>query len=181
MRRSSATFQPVQFVLIGLIQQGSCYGYMLDSELKQNTSLGALWRIKQARLYAFLDQLEKEGYIKGKVQQDSPRPARKEYTLTEKGKNTFEQWKSSPVHHPREIRQDFLARWYFARMDNPPTDDDLVKKQLTICEEWQRGIQQQISGIGYREDIHNAILQFKLLQVESIINWLCKQQEKKAR
>ena len=86
MRKRSTILQPVQFILIGLIQRGSCYGYMLDSELKHNSSLGALWRVKQARLYAFLDQLDIEGYIQGKMQQDSPRPARTEYQPDRKRK-----------------------------------------------------------------------------------------------
>jgi DNA-binding PadR family transcriptional regulator len=148
---------------------------MLDNELKQNTAVGALWRVKQARLYAFLDQLEKEGYIEGKLHHDSTRPARKEYNLTDKGKMAFAEWKSSPVQHPRELRQDFLARWYFAKLDNLSTDIALIRKQLVICEEWQQGIQKQIADTVNRESIHNAILQFRLMQVESMIGWLNKQ------
>jgi PadR family transcriptional regulator AphA len=180
MRKSNATLQPVQFILMGLIQRGSCYGYMLDSELKHNSALGVLWRVKQARLYAFLDQLEKEAYIQGKVQQDSTRPARTEYHLTEKGKSAFEQWKSSPVLHPREMRQDYLARWYFAKLDPSPATTELVRKQLVICTEWQTGIQRQIEEATTREDIHIMILQFRLMQVESMISWLNKQLEKKS-
>lgn len=180
MHKSSATLQPIQFILIGLIQRGSCYGYMLDSELKHDSALGALWRVKQARLYAFLDQLDKEGYILGKVQQDSARPARTEYDLTKKGKSAFEQWKSSPVLHPREMRQEFLARWYFSKLDTSPTNTELVRKQLVICAEWQKGIQHQIDEATTREDIHKMIMQFRLMQVESMINWLNKQLEKKS-
>lgn len=178
MRKRDTTLQPVQFILLGLIQRGSCYGYMLDSELKQNTAIGALWRVKQARLYAFLDQLEKEGFILGKVQHDSTRPARMEYNLTEKGKAAFAQWKSSPVQHPREIRQDFLARWYFAKLDNHQKDYKLIREQLVICGEWQHGIQQQIIEAANREDIYKAILQFRFMQVSSIMDWLNNQKEK---
>jgi DNA-binding PadR family transcriptional regulator len=172
MHKRDTTIQTIQYILLGLIQRGSCYGYTLDSELKQNTALGALWRVKQARLYAFLNQLEKEGYILGKVQHDSTRPARTEYNLTEKGKVAFTQWKSTPVQHPREIRQDFLARWYFATLDNDQEVDELVREQLVICGNWLRGIQQQLVEDTDREDVHKAILQFRLMQVKSIIDWL---------
>jgi PadR family transcriptional regulator, regulatory protein AphA len=105
----------IEYLLLGLLDQGPNHGYHLYKELDRFEGVGLVWHIKQGKLYALLDRLETEGLLEAKLISNQEYPPRKEYSLTEHGKMVYQNWMQSPVNHGREMRQDFLARYYFAQ------------------------------------------------------------------
>jgi len=70
-------------------------------------------------LYHHLKKMEKSGWVVSSVEQQSSRPARQVYDLTESGRAELNRWLSEPVKHTREIRLEFLVKLYFARRTDP--------------------------------------------------------------
>jgi len=74
MARRSIT---IEFALLGFLQEGPLHGYQLHQQLNDPHTLGRVWRVKQARVYALLDQLERDGYITSSIQQQDAYPTRR--------------------------------------------------------------------------------------------------------
>ncbi len=94
--------------------------------------LGLVWHIKQAHLYALLDKLENQGYLSAKLITTESHPPRKEYHLTRTGRQAFDKWMLAPVEHGRELRQDFLSKFYFARQAGAETAPRVVTTQRAV-------------------------------------------------
>jgi PadR family transcriptional regulator, regulatory protein PadR len=77
-------------VLLLLKQKGRSYGYDLSSDLQDHALTDA--EIERASLYRTLRQLEANGNVKSEWETDRSGPARRVYTLTEKGERHLDEW-----------------------------------------------------------------------------------------
>lgn len=127
-----AGMQSLEYVLLGMLAQQPRHGYELHKELSNLEGLGLVWRIKQAQLYALLDKLESQGYLSSRTITTESHPPRKEFHLTQAGHKAFEAWMLSPVEHGREIRQGFLAKFYFARLYGEETARRVIEAQRDV-------------------------------------------------
>lgn len=167
MTRSPLT---IEHALLGFLHQQPLHGYELYQQLTNPAGLWLVWRIKQSQLYALLAKLEDEGYISADVQPQENRPPRKVLRLTPAGLDAYERWLLKPVAHPRSMRQEFLAKFYFARQRDVDTAQRLIEVQRTQCEAWltaQRR-QNQAEAPSFEETVNR----FRLSQIQAILTWL---------
>jgi len=167
------TAQPLttEFILLGLIAGRSMHGYDLYRELHANRGLATVWNIKQGMVYALLDKLAGQGYLEERLLPGEARPPRKEFSITPAGRAAFEAWRSGPVIHPRDLRQDFLARLYFARLTGRQTALDLLDCQRQTCETWLAGLQAQWDQAP-PEAFERWVFAFRIRQVRGMLDWL---------
>jgi hypothetical protein len=97
--------------------------------------------------------------------------ARREYKATPEGKSTFLVWIALPVEHPREMRQEFLGKLYFARQAGMDKALALVTAQRQNCLEWQSMLEKLLASAEPHE-FRKTVDSFRLHQVQSILNWL---------
>src|SRR5947209_20400002 len=109
----------LEHALLGLLRRQPMHGYELYQRLTDPAGLWLIWRMKQSQLYALLTRLEAEGYLAADLQLQDARPPRKIFHLTRAGRERFLAWVRAPVPHGRELRQDFLAKFYFALREGP--------------------------------------------------------------
>jgi DNA-binding PadR family transcriptional regulator len=161
----------IELSLLGLLRQQPMHGYDLYKQLNHLAGISLVWRIKQSQLYALLDKLETKGYLTSVVDQTEPLRPRKVYHLTEAGKMTFLEWVSSPVKHGREMRMEFLAKLYFARIEGKETLHKLVSEQNARTKEW---LQIQRDHLANTNDgtFEALVCQFRIHQIEAYLNWL---------
>lgn len=162
----------MEYILLGLLNQNPSHGYLLNKELDRFQGVGLVWRIKQGKLYALLDRLEGEGLIRSKLLPVNEYPPRKEFSLTAQGKKAYEKWMKSPVEHGREMRQDFLARLYFARLAGVETARELLTGQITNCEGWLRDLHQAVEGLDPTLTYERSVFTFRISQTEAMEAWL---------
>jgi hypothetical protein len=91
--------------------------------------------------------------------------------LTPEGEKAFVAWCSSIVKHPREMRQDFLARWYFVR-EKPKVSAKLIREQLAECSAWESGLLSKEQEVEDSAWFEANIYQFRISQIQGIKNWL---------
>ncbi|MCC6147866.1 MAG: PadR family transcriptional regulator [Anaerolineaceae bacterium] len=167
--QSPLTFE---FVLLGLLEQRPMHGYDLFKALDRLEGVGLVWRVKQSRLYALLDRLEGEGLLSGKVVPSQNRPDRREYQLTEEGHARFETWRASPVGHLRDVRQEFLARLYFALQAGQDSARSLVSAQRDCCRRWMDEMAAQAVLLGEDRLYEILVLRYRISQAGALLEWL---------
>ncbi len=148
------------------------HGYDLYKQLGSIEEVSLVWHIKQSQLYALLDKLAVAGRLIATVVPGEAHLQRKEYALTETGRRAFLAWRSSPVEHGRDMRQEFLAKLYFALRAEPEVALRLVAAQRDACQTWRVGFQQSLAQAKAGPPYERLVLEFRLAQVEAMLKWL---------
>jgi DNA-binding PadR family transcriptional regulator len=81
--------EPAEYALLGLLSKGQQHGYELTHAFAPDQELGAICRLEQSQLYAFLKKLEHLGYLEGTLEAQEGRPARRMLALTPAGNAEF--------------------------------------------------------------------------------------------
>lgn len=166
----------LELALLGFLRQGPQHGYRIYSMTSEQAGLGSIWHLKQSQLYALLAKLEKDGYVSSTLQSQEPHPPRRVFKLTRLGDKAFCEWLTNPVEVPRLIRQEFLAKLYFARLEDKSTMRKLLEKQRVVCQSWLDRVQAELSGSEPMSYLWSTY-QYRLENIQALQRWLdtCKQ------
>lgn len=86
-------------------------GYDLKKFFDQ--SAGHFWTATQSHIYKALTTLEKEGWVDNQVIVQESKPNRKEYSITESGKEELHRWLTTPLP-PAPVREAWLIQLFFS-------------------------------------------------------------------
>jgi PadR family transcriptional regulator, regulatory protein AphA len=161
----------IELALLGYLRLDPLHGYQIHQRLQELDGPGLVWRLKQAQLYALLGKLEDNGLLLSTLQAQETRPTRRVYRLTEKGRTAYEKWLSSPVSTPRQIRQEFMVKLYFAKRENPQTVSDLIDNQLSVCQGWLDLHQEQLVAVP-SGSFSWIVYNYRLEQIHATLGWL---------
>lgn len=159
-----------ELALLGFLRRQPMHGYELYQQLTDPAGLWLVWRMKQSQLYALLAKLEDEGYIFAEVQPQESRPPRKVFHLTPTGLGAYQRWLQEPVAHPRAMRQEFLAKLYFAREEGAAVAPQLIAAQRDQCEVWLAA--QRRRSAATASPFGEMVNHFRLSQIQAILSWL---------
>lgn len=162
----------MEHALLGFLVRKPVHGYDLYRELRDARGLWQIWRIKQSQLYALLAKLEDEGLISATLQTQETRPPRKVFHLTRRGRSRFRAWLRAPVPHGRELRQDFLAKLYFAMQDDPASSTALIAAQRAACQAWLRAMPAPGRDAAGELPFERVVDGFRRGQIEAALKWL---------
>lgn len=161
-----------EYILLGFAAQGPVHGYVLHKQIRSTGGISSIWHVKQSQLYALLDKLESMGYLQAAAAPGVTAAPRKEYSLTTTGRQAFEAWIISPVSHARQMRQEFLARLYFARQAGPDTAKKLIEAQYAAASGWHRALQTRLHDESSAQNFQRTVNEYRLNQIEAILKWL---------
>lgn len=162
----------IEYALLGFLRQSPLHGYQIHQQLGDPAGLGLVWRLKQSQLYALLAKLEEEDYIRPELHSQGNRPTRRVYQLTGRGQTAFLDWVNTPVPVARRIRQEFMAKLYFARQEGPETAIQLIRAQQDVC---QDSIERQKDLLPDPPDSESQvwlICQYRIHHLQAILEWL---------
>ncbi len=123
-------------------------------------------------MYAQLDNWRRSATWKRFPAPGAAFAPRKVYHLTAAGRLAFEEWLVSPVAHARQMRQEFLARLYFARLAGPQTAARLIDAQIEACRGWAQTLQARLAGEKSTAGFHRTVDEYRLNQIEATLGWL---------
>ncbi len=130
---------PVEFAALGFLLEEPRHGYAL--RLRIEDGLGPLWQIASSQLYKVLHRLEIQGWVKRTTAPPDAGPPRSVYTVTDAGADAFGHWASEPVAAMRNVRVEFVAKLYFARLlENIPVSG-LIDRQLAAVDQMRCHLQ----------------------------------------
>jgi len=162
----------LEYILLGFIDQRPIHGYDLYKLITQFDAISLVWSIKQSQLYALLDRLEEDGLVYSSMIPGESHPNRKQYQITGIGRQTFFAWRDSPVQHGREIRQELLAKIYFALLSGPETVLDLIESQKELCFEWLSELQNDLMNTSESQVYERVVFQYRVSQIQATLDWL---------
>jgi len=159
-----------EYALLGLLSQKTAHGYELHQRLR--IELGQVWHISQSQTYNILNRLEAQGFITGMLQEQDKLPPRRQFTMTESGRQRFDTWLNSPSGcSVRAIRVEFITRLYFTSAINPELAGQIIDIQEAEIRDGLGRLQNKLETTN--EGIFNRLgLELRIRQLESIITWL---------
>ena len=169
--RHSSTLT-VEYILLALIDQKSMHGYELYQELCAMPGISQIWNIKQPLLYAILDKLEQRGYLASQLAQGESYPPRKNFQLTEPGRNSLQNWIKTPVRRARDLRQEFLAKLIICRRYGEPDLLELIHIQQQACQGWFEELQANVPPRDQEHLDEWFVYSFRVNRVKAVLQWL---------
>lgn len=166
----------LHLAILGFFMEKPNYGYDLYKYLSNETSFNSIWHIKQSQFYAILDRFYQEGYLDITLQDGGSYPDRKEYRLTALGKEKFLSWIVSPVLHGREMRQEFLAKLFFALQISTTKAVTLISNQKDECGNWIQKFSQKEEN---KTTLFGELMvNYRTIQMQGMLDWLTIVEEK---
>lgn len=178
MSRTERAPLAMEHALLGFLRRKPMHGYEIYQRVTEATGLWLVWRMKQSQLYALLARLENEGYISATIHQQDSRPPRKMLRLTRAGRERFDHWLRSPVPHGRELRQDFLGKFYFALQEDPAVAAELIARQREACHTWRTDMrklkanEEEARAGGEQPSFVALVRDFRIGQISAMLEWL---------
>lgn len=162
----------LEYILLGFLNENPSHGYDLYKKIKNFEGISLIWHIKQSQLYALLDKLEDSGLLTSSIVPGEIHLMRKEYQITPAGRQMFLNWVATPVNHGRDMRQEFLAKLYFAYCSGSETAKHLIFEQIKQCTEWLSSLEQNFLKTGEEQVYEKIIYQYRISQVKAMLEWL---------
>ena len=171
MSRSQAPLS-LEYILLGFICENPIHGYDLYKKISHFEGIALVWHIKQSQLYALLDRLESDGLLTSTMIPGEAHLLRKEYQVTSVGRQSFLAWVTCPVGHGRDMRQEFLAKLYFAQKSGAEAGLELIEEQKTVCGEWLASLQISYTTTRDEQRYERMIFQYRISQTQAMLEWL---------
>ena len=129
--------EAAEYALLGLLRDGPGHGYRLAAAFAPTGRLGLILRLKMSQMYAYLNKLERQGWLvvtDGAAEAPDARTSRhmrRVFTLTQAGERAFDAWLSTPVTPTRDVRLTFLLKLAFAISDRTLARELLARQRET--------------------------------------------------
>ncbi len=112
--------------MLALLAHHASSGYDLARRLKR--PIGFFWSAHQSHIYSELTRLEDEGLIAHQVIEQSNRPAKKLFQVTDVGLAVLRQWVTAPVA-PAPPHNELVLKAYAIWLADPPAAIELFRQQ----------------------------------------------------
>jgi DNA-binding PadR family transcriptional regulator len=101
---------PISYIVLGFVTfTGEATPYRLKQLVA--ASVGNFWTLQHAQLYTEPERLAKAGYLTEQRERGGRR--RKLYSITAKGREALDQWRSEPTDEILELRAPALLKLFF--------------------------------------------------------------------
>ena len=163
---------PVQYAVLGLLQQAPAHGYELQRAFSDGGDLGAVAHVEQPTLYAVLKDLAVRGLIEGTETREGLRPPRTVYALSPEGQRLLDLWLRAPVQRLREVRLDFLLKVYFARRrGDRRLVRTLVDAQIRACHDYLAALEARAAERS-PDDFAYLVIESRTSAARGTLEWL---------
>lgn len=99
-----------EYALLGLLTMGPASGY--DLRRKTEQQIGHFWNESYASIYPMLKRLLGRGWVERRQVEQSDKPDKRVYSVTDDGRDAFRQWLSEEIS-PIPPRNILLMKVYF--------------------------------------------------------------------
>ncbi len=164
--------------LLGLINYQPSTGYDLKNKFQK--SIHFFWNAALPHIYRSLKQMEKEGWIASTIEQQSGKPNRKVYRITDEGKKELLHWLAEPPEE-LEMRHTMLVKVFFGSQLPPESLAQHLRNwreyHVNLLQQYETVvipvIQQQSEKASYTEDANywGLSLDYGIRHARMVIDW----------
>jgi DNA-binding PadR family transcriptional regulator len=161
----------MKYPLLALLAAGPAHGY----ELKQSfeARFGAVWPpVNIGQVYTTLQRLERDHLVRGYEVEQSGRPSKHVFELTEAGLKVLSEWLREATPGPR-IRDEFFMKLVLARLAGVADPIDLLARQREVFLQELRDLNDlAIRGNGSHSVVTNLLIEGAALHLQADLKWL---------
>ncbi|MDQ3328746.1 MAG: PadR family transcriptional regulator [Chloroflexota bacterium] len=129
-----------RYAILGILSLGPMSGYEIKKTIEN--SLGNFWSESYGQIYPILRGLVADGLATSRTEEQTGRPDRHVYTLTDAGRSELKRWLAEPVEHDVG-RSEILLKLFFGWQ--LPVEESLRK--LREFRDLQQGLLAKYEGI----------------------------------
>jgi DNA-binding PadR family transcriptional regulator len=165
----------VRLPLLALLARGPAHGYELKQDLEQ--LLGSAYpQPNVGQIYVTLGRLEKSGLIEGEEVEQTGRPNKKIYRLTDAGREAVSVWFQKPEDEPR-VRDEFFMKLALAPQTGLADQIALINKQRRQYLNTMRNLSKLAAAEGRDNRIAHLLIEGAMLHLQADLDWLERCQE----
>ncbi|MGW2557444.1 PadR family transcriptional regulator [Streptomyces sp. NPDC001635] len=165
----------MRLALLALLARGSAHGYELKQALEQ--LLGSAYpQPNVGQIYVTLGRLEKQGLIDGRDVEQSSRPNKKVYHLTDAGREALRAWFEEPEDEPR-VRDEFFMKLALAPQTGLADQIALINKQRHQYLNTMRNLSKLTAAESRESRIAHLLIEGAMLHLQADLDWLERCQE----
>lgn len=98
-------------VCLALVAEGPTHGWAVAGHLAPGTRIGRIWSLSRPLTYRALDGLLAEGLVERIGTEPGGGRTRTVVAVTAAGRRSIDEWLSSPVELPRDVRTELLVKF----------------------------------------------------------------------
>ncbi|MFJ5172402.1 PadR family transcriptional regulator [Streptomyces griseoviridis] len=160
--------------LLALLARGPAHGYELKQDLEQ--LLGAAYpQPNVGQIYVTLGRLDKSGLIEGEEVEQSSRPNKKIYRLTDAGREALAAWFEGTSEEPR-VRDEFFMKLALAPHTGLADQIALINRQRRQYLNTMRTLS-KLAADDRGNRISALLIEGAMLHLQADLDWLERCQE----
>ncbi|MEU3607827.1 PadR family transcriptional regulator [Streptomyces sp. NPDC035033] len=161
--------------LLALLARGAAHGYELKLGLEQ--LLGSAYpQPNVGQIYVTLGRLEKSGMIECEDVEQTGRPNKKVYHLTDSGREALRDWFEETEDEPR-VRDEFFMKLALAPQTGLAGQIDLINRQRRQYLNTMRQLSKLAAGEDRDNRIARLLIEGAMLHLQADLDWLERCQE----
>ncbi len=160
----------MKYPLLALLAGGPAHGY----ELKQNfeARFGAVWPpVNIGQIYSTLQRLERDHLVRGSEVEQSGRPAKHVFELTEAGYHVLAEWLAEATPGPR-VRDEFFMKLVLADLAGVADPRALIDRQRTVFLQELRDLNIIAMRGGQDVVVTRLLIEGASLHLQADLKWL---------
>ncbi|MFF3247212.1 PadR family transcriptional regulator [Streptomyces sp. NPDC002870] len=161
--------------LLALLTGGPAHGYELKQDLEK--LLGAAYpQPNVGQIYVTLGRLEKAGLIAGEDVEQSGRPNKRTYRLTDAGREAVLAWFEETTDEPR-VRDEFFMKVALAPHSGLADPITLINKQRRQYLNTMRDLSKLAAAEDRDNRVSQLLIEGAMLHLQADLDWLERCQE----
>ncbi|GII91234.1 PadR family transcriptional regulator [Sinosporangium siamense] len=156
--------------LLALLAKEPAHGYELKQALEQ--TFGAAYPSPNiGQIYVTLGRLEKDGLIRAVAVEQSSRPNKKVYFLTQQGREALIAWADGPLEGPR-LRDEFFMKLVLAPMTGIADRGALINRQTRHFLGLMRELHHLSETTSPDDRYAHLLIEGAMLHLQADLDWL---------
>ncbi|MFB7177894.1 PadR family transcriptional regulator [Streptomyces sp. NPDC056257] len=165
----------MRLALLALLARGPAHGYELKQDLEK--LLGAAYpQPNVGQIYVTLGRLEKSGLIEGEEVEQSGRPNKRTYRLTDAGHEAVLAWFEDTAEEPR-VRDEFFMKLALAPHSGLADPVALINQQRRQYLNTMRNLSKLAAAEDRDNKISQLLIEGAMLHLQADLDWLERCQE----
>lgn len=121
----------IKHALLGILVRQPCHGYELKQTFEEK--VGEFWTLNYGQVYTTLERLYKDGLVEWEDIEQTDKPDKKMYRITEAGRVVFDEWRRQPVKaEPRALRDELFLKLLFMDRDQSEAVLRMIQTQQSV-------------------------------------------------
>lgn len=131
---------PLSSALLALLARGPCSGYDLMRQMN------LFWKAQHSQIYPSLARLEQDGFIRHVKVEQTDKPDKKIYSLTDAGTEALRRWLLEPAVDPYQ-RDEFLLKAYSLWLMEPDEAVRLFERRMEWIDSKLALMKERLAGL----------------------------------